>query len=118
MNNQITITVSKDELLKIVKENRDSHHALYEKAWAGYVKQAEADLRERLDRIHRGKSFHLRFGYVAPEDHTADYEDVIDMLEMALGEEIELTQGQFKCYIKDDWGWKEQWTTSNTQYLS
>ena len=118
MNGQITITVSKTELLKIVKENRDNHHGLYEKAWSGYCKVARAELESMLERIRKDKPIPRHLMSVAPEDHTGDYEDVIDMLEMALGDEIELTQAQFKQYVKDDWGWKEQWTTSNTQYLS
>jgi hypothetical protein len=115
--NQITITVAKPELLKVLKANRDQHRELYEEAWAGYCKAARAELEESLKRIKAGKPIPRYLVAVAPEDHTNDYEDVIAMLEMAINDEIELTQAQFKQYVQDDWGWKEQWVTSNTQYL-
>jgi hypothetical protein len=117
MNGQITITVSKTALLKVLSDNRGSHHDLYEKAWTGYCKAVRAELEDMLDRVKAQKPIPRFLGNLPPEDHTADYDDVIDMLGMALGDEIELTQAQFKQYVKDDWGWKEQWTAHTSTYI-
>lgn len=116
MNNNIIIMVSKDELLEVLKTNREKHRGLYEKAWAGYCKLTEEELVEKLARIKKGRRIDPFFGNQPPVDHTNDYGDVIDMLGMALDDKIELTQQQFKQYVKDDWGWKREWTTSNTKY--
>jgi adenine-specific DNA methylase len=113
----ITITVNKDELLTKLKENRETHHELYEKAWEGYCKLARQTLEEMLDTIKQKKPIGQYFKHTPPEDHTADYDDVIDMLSWSLGSEVELTQTQFIQYVKDDFGWKETWTTSNTGYI-
>jgi hypothetical protein len=113
----ITITVNKGELLDQLKENREKHHDLYEKAWDGYCKLARETLEEMLATIKAKKPIARGIGHIPPEDHTGDYDDVIDMLSWSLGDEVELTQTQFIQYVKDDWGWKEQWTASTTSYI-
>lgn len=113
----IEITVDKAVLLNTLKENREKHGELYLKAWEGYVKLTRKELEEKLERIKNNKPIDRYLGNNPPEDHTRDYDDVIDMLEMSIGNTIELTQGQFRQYVKDDWGWKEAWTASNTAYL-
>lgn len=113
----ITITVNKDTLLTALKENREQHHEQYEKAWDGYCVIARETLEAMLDTIKQKKPIGQYIKHAPPEDHTADYDDVIDMLEWSLGDEVELTQTQFIQYVKDDWGWKDQWTTSNTSYI-
>jgi hypothetical protein len=53
-----------------------------------------------------------------PEDHTDDYERAIKMLDLDVREDIELTEQEFAQYVLDDWGWKDQWTTTNSAYLA
>jgi hypothetical protein len=117
MNSQITVSINKDALLTVLRTNRNTHRQQYEKAWAGYCRMMREELEGKLERIKADKPIERYLGNTPPDDHTGDYDDVIDMLSMALGDAIELTQGQFKQYVKDDWGWKEQWTTSNTAYM-
>lgn len=114
----ITILVTKDELLTVLRENREKHRGLFEKAWDGYCTLTRAELEEKLARIKKGKSIDCFFRNQPPDDHTDDYDDVIDMLTMATDEKIELTQPQFKQYVKDDWGWSQTWTSSNTAYIA
>jgi hypothetical protein len=113
----ITITVNKDTLLGVLKHNRESHSDVYEKAFEGYCKLMRTELENRLVDIKASKAIDPFLRHNAPEDHTEDYNDVIEMLEMAVDDEIELTQAQFKQYVKDNWGWKQSWETSNTEYL-
>ena len=115
--NQITIYVEKARLLSALKENREKHGAAYEKAKAGYLKLAQRRLNEWLERLMNGELLDRAFLEAPPDDHTGDYDDVIQMMEWSQNDSIELTQGQFKQYVMDDWGWKDQWVTSNTAYL-
>jgi hypothetical protein len=39
------------------------------------------------------------------------------MMEWSQDDTVALTQSQFKQYVQDDWGWKDQWLTSNTAYM-
>lgn len=113
----LTISVKKDQLLTALKQNRAGHAAQYEKAKAGYLKVTKAKLAELVDRVAAGELIGRVWLDHAPEDHTADYDDAIDMLEWDTNDEVALTQSQFKQYVQDDWGWKEQWLTSNSAYL-
>lgn len=117
MNNEITITVDKDALLGILKENRGKHGAAFRKAWDGYSKLVRQELEDMLTAVKGDKPIPRFLNNVPPEDHTTDYDDVIDMLQMNIANTVELTQPQFRQYVKDNWGWKQQWETSNTAYI-
>jgi hypothetical protein len=112
------VPVKKDELLGILRSNRDRHSEKYEKARAGWRKAMERELHELLDKVDNGLIIGVQLANIPPEDHTGDYNDAIDMLEMSIDNEVMLSQAQFRCYVKDKWGWQEQWTTSNSQYMS
>lgn len=116
-NGQITISVDKAQLLTTLELNRRDHGTAYEKAKGGYIKVTSAQLKDYLTQLAEGELLIQRFIPAPPEDHTDDYDDVIEMMKWAQGASIELTQQQFKQYVQDDWGWKEAWVTSNTAYL-
>jgi hypothetical protein len=117
MVNGLTVNVDKARLLSTLKRNREAHGAAYEKAKAGYIKVTTAQLKEYVERLAEGELLIQRFINSPPEDHTGDYDDAIQMMEWSRDDTIELTQGQFKQYVMDDWGWKDSWVTSNTAYL-
>jgi hypothetical protein len=114
----ITITVDKAQLLDTLKENRDKHGAAYEKAKAGYIKTTMKQLEDYVRRLADGELLEHRFINSPPDDHTGDYDDVIAMMEWSTDDTIELDQYQFSQYVKDDWGWKEQWLTSTAGYTN
>src|SRR5882757_5209361 len=113
-NGTITIFVDKERLLAALEQNRAAHGATYEKAKAGYLKVTKQKLSDLLDRVVEGELVGQVWLDAPPEDHTGDYDDVISMMQWAQNDSIELTQGQFKQYIQDQWGWKDSWLTSNT----
>ena len=51
-----------------------------------------------------------------PENHTRDYERVIQMLERSLDETVSLSETDFRAYVQDDWDWKRAFLTSSAQY--
>lgn len=118
MNNEIAITVDKDALLGILKDNRGNHGAAFRKAWDGYTKLVREELEGMLAAIKDNKPVRRFLNNVPPEDHTNDYDDVIDMLQMSINNTVDLTQPQFRQYVKDDWGWKQTWEASNTAYIA
>jgi hypothetical protein len=117
MRGEFSIQVNKEKLLAALEENRDKHADAYQKARLGYIKLTRNELEAALDKLDRGEMLHRILSNVPPDNHTGDYDDAIDMMKWSTDTTIELTQAQFKQYVKDDWGWKDQWTTSNTAYL-
>jgi hypothetical protein len=117
MVNGLTINVDKTRLLATLKRNRETHGIAYEQAKKGYIRVTTEQLKEYVELLANGELLVQRFINAPPEDHTGDYDDAIAMMEWAQDDDVELTQGQFRQYVQDDWGWKDSWVTSNTAYI-
>lgn len=111
-----TIRVEKDELLSILKANRDKHEAIFVEACIGYRTACIVALEKRLAQIQSGGNIQMYFQITEPVNQTKDYDKVIAMLEMSLDTEIELTQQEFANYVLDDWSWKDQFWATNSVY--
>jgi len=111
------IQVDRKNLLGRIKTNRDAHRSEFEKAWTGYEAAVRLWFEEKIVEIHAGRMPKTTaFTGPVPQDHTDDYDRVIDMLEMEIRDELEIDEQQFKMYVRDDWSWKGQFTTSNATY--
>lgn len=110
------ITVDKGALLQILRENREQHRALFEEALEGYRKRAIEDLEQHIERIKAGKVEKVFVELPLPQDHTRDYDRVIRMLEMHLGEQIVLDEHTFQNFVEDDWSWTRQFLMSAGRY--
>lgn len=115
--NESRVTVKKDELLAVMRKNRSEHRGQFLAAQKGYraavIKELDAMLaqaREEGGQIKRSVSL------AEPHDHTKDYDRVIKMLEMCVTEEITVTESQFNQYVLDEWGWKESFIGTNSNY--
>lgn len=114
-----TIKVKKEELLSKLKENRTNHRQMFETAQKGYKEMVIEELEKQLDNARKGKTVNTNIHLVAPKDQTKDYDRAIAMLEMdATGDLVELDQSEFSNYVLDDWSWKQQFTLSNSAYLT
>lgn len=113
-----TVTVNREELLRIVKSNRERHRDIFLKAQEEFRKRAIEELEKRLSDARDGKHFDQHLGMVEPVDRTQDYDRIISMLEMSVDDQIDLTQDEYAAYVMDDWSWKRQWITSNSAYVA
>lgn len=110
------IRVNKAKLLDILRENRDKHHQIVEEAQVGFRKAAIERLDAMLEDAKNGRRIELNLGLRVPEDHTAEYDTVIGMLELDINEHVDLEFHEYRQYVEDDWGWKQQFTTTNAFY--
>ena len=112
-----TLTIPKVELQSILCTNRDKHRKLFEEALEAFREKAIENLESRIAQIKNGGKVNLYIDLVQPQDYTDSYNEVIEMLEFEINDEIELTQSEFRQYVKDDWGWKGNFSegyTANT----
>jgi hypothetical protein len=109
--------MDKTVLRSRVQANRDQHRDVYERAMKGYRKAAVAFFEEQLDKAVRGELFETYFREPMPEDHTEDYDVVLDMLAMDVRAEVPLSQAEFRQYVRDDWGWKRDFLTTAANYM-
>lgn len=126
----ITMSFKKAELLSKLTENRNKHGEQFKKARKGWLKEVAAECEKvaaaakegDLVVISRGR--HTRHEhpitsvlFEEPEDHTKEYDRIIEMLKMSSDDTIKITDTQFREYVQDEWGWKEEWAASNTKYI-
>ncbi len=113
-----SVNVNVGWLLAKVTENKENHRAAFEKAYEGYKNAAIKTLEENLELFRRGKRTRIVWNETPPEDHTKDYTRVIEMLNASVDTEVELDASEFANFVQDDWHWMQNWTTSNSKYMS
>jgi hypothetical protein len=105
-----------EEVLEILKKNRAEHAELVEDSRKGYLKKAKETLAKRLEKLESGKVVDLQFSLHLPQDHTAEYDTVIRMLEMHTEETITLSADEVRNLIENKWDWMEAFVASNQVY--
>ena len=114
------IRVNKQELLGIVKENRDIHKKEYFELIKAYRVKVGELLSKELERVVSGEKFNLRFDVLKPESHVKEYDLSIRMIEMSVDENIEIDQYTFNQLVNDEWDWKHVFSSSrmsNSMYV-
>lgn len=115
-----TVRLTKESLIARLRENRNKHREEFEAGLEVYREAVLKELEEWLEDARKGKRITAYTQLRAPEDHTTEYDQAIEMLEFSLDEELELSAEDFAQYVRDDWGWKRQFTQtlmSNTTYV-
>ena len=111
------VTLNRAQIIKHLKANRGKHVETYEEAKKGYFKKAEAALKERLLDISAGKLVKLNFDLKLPVCYVEQYDDLIQMIEMAKEDEHELSMAQYRCIVDDAWSWTDTFNITNSVYL-
>lgn len=110
------IRVTKNDLLKAVRENREKHRTIFLEAQKSYRDMAITELEMHLADARGGKRISRSLTLIEPMDQTKDYDRVIRMLEMTSDDAILLEEHDFRTYVLDEWKWKSQFNVSNAMY--
>ena len=112
--------MQKAKLMAVLKKNREEHREIFLEAQKAYRQRAIEVLDAQLRLASEGAPFTLRqiVELVAPEDHTADYDRVIKMLELSVDKTVVLSASEFVNLVQDTWNWSRQWAVSNSGYIS
>lgn len=110
-----TIKVSKQELIDKITENLGKHQEEYDQSVIDRKQHAIEVLTEQLAESKDGNIPEI-LTFDAVPNHSADYKTVIEMLEMSVDNEIEVTYEQFKRYVRDEWEWKSEFLTVSGMY--
>lgn len=110
------VRVPKDELVAILTKNREAHREIFLEAVEGYRKRVVEILEDHLARVKAGKLERVSISLPEPADHTRDYDRALGMLEMSVDEEVLIDEQRYSELVMDDWGWKNQFLTTNSAY--
>jgi hypothetical protein len=111
-------TIRRTTLLERLKANREKHRATFEQAIVGFRKMAIAELDRSIADAKAGKKISLYVRLTEPQDHTAEYDAVIDLFELVEDEFLEISYGDFLRFVRDQWDWTGQFTETANLYNS
>lgn len=113
-----TIKVDKQELIKTLTKNRKKHRKLFLEAQETYRRRMIEELDRALDEAKNGGVIKRAFALPVPEDHTADFDTVIQMLNWDKGKNVELGQREFQTYVQNEWGWAQSFAANTSIYAA
>jgi len=113
-----SINVDKNELIKILKENKTKHEELYNEAILGYHAEVREKLEDALRKASCGEKYITNLDMSVPQHNIKDYDRIIGMLELATETEIELNSGEYDQYVNDEWHWAGMTNSINNMYAS
>jgi hypothetical protein len=119
--NARSINVKRTDLLTKLRENRDKHAAEFKVAMEGFRMEVLNVLEDAVAKLEKDdKSFDkgLFMNEDPPQDHTADYDLVIGMMEMSVDEIIQMDSNSFNQYVMDNWAWKQQFAETTSKYIT
>lgn len=111
------VKVSRLAMIERVKANRDQHRAVVLEALDGYRVAVIQELDKMIQTAKEGKKIVTTVELVQPEDHTRDYNRVLDMLDLSVDAEITLSAIDFNRYMRDEWEWDAVFASSNSRYV-
>lgn len=120
------VTVKKSELLDALRHNRKKHVEEYEETVEEYkaaalqrLDNAVDTLKDQISKLKGGdvpKLNVITFDIKPPEFHKTDYDRAIQMLEMAVDENITIVDWQFQQFVMDNWDWKDAFQSTRMSY--
>jgi len=140
-----TVEVNREELIKTLEANRAKHVREYEDAMAGYksvlaskLEDAYTDAKAKIDKQYRrlkdriddmsddeiGKQQdwftlldEISVQLKVPRSFADDYDAAIDIAKWDVRETLELSHAEFTCFVRDQWDWKSGFEAVSTQYI-
>ncbi|KKL88664.1 hypothetical protein LCGC14_1922450 [marine sediment metagenome] len=112
------VLVETGALLETVKENYALHRQKFEEAMDGYKIKVIELLEEHIQRIRDNAPEKVFIQLPMPEDHSKDYERVIEMLKWSGDTHLVLDESEFATYVLDQWGWQEGFSQTYAMYSS
>lgn len=113
-----TIKVDKVQLVKTLKKNRKKHREMFLRAQEVYRTRMIEELDQALDEAKNGGVIKRGFSLPVPEDHTSDFDTVIQMLEWDKAKSVTLSQSEFRTYVENEWGWQQSFAANTSSYLA
>lgn len=111
------VVLDKQELLETVKENREKHKEVYEKACDEYRKKVAKRFRELADVADEGGLPDPSTDLNKPEEHLDDYDQSIEMLEADQRDQVTLTNEEYQKLVEDDWNWSRRFARNTSSYV-
>ncbi len=112
------VRVNTEKLKERVAANREMHQKEFLSALEGWAKEVTRLMQADIAALDAGERRRLTSLDPMPDNHTGDYDRVLEMLEMSVDEIQTMDMPTFRQYVLDDWSWKGHWVASTSKYNS
>ena len=116
-----SVNINRDELLKLVRENKEKHVREYQDSVADYKVAVLKLCTENLKLAKTGdlaKIGSIKAAPNMPTSYEESYTRAIRMLELSVDQTIELQEDVFNQLVLDEWSWKRQFVAASAMYKS
>ena len=115
-----SVKMQRDELLKIVRENKEKHILTYQESVEDYkvavLKIASVNL--KMAKTADLSKFDFKKFPSVPVSYEDNYNRAVRMLELSVESVIEIEEHIFNQLVLDEWGWKQQFVAAGALYKS
>jgi hypothetical protein len=112
-------TCNKAKLIAKLEDNRRKHTETFKAAWRAFKDEVVIRLGEFQCEIGAAAEFSKIVQpdpLPAPQDHTLDYDRAIDRLKWETADQVTLSEGDFLCYVRDEWTWRKTFDANSRRY--
>lgn len=113
-----TVRVNKVKLLETLRENAVEHGEEVAEAQAKYRDRAIAAMQKKIEAMKSSaEPVELDFDLPVPRSFRKEYARAIEMLEWTVGDELEISEMDFRNWILNEWGWRSTYASTTGSYL-
>lgn len=118
LNGMKSVKMNKNNLLQIVKTNREQHINLYTASYAEYKKDLIKELDNLKQKVEAGEDIEHYIKLDKPQNHTEEYDRTISILNNSVNDFVELDLREYDSYVLDKWNWSASFMNATNTYLS
>lgn len=115
-----SVRVDKKNVIDILRKNRNKHVTIFADSYKKYRENCISYLERKLEQAKRNGRIKMYDEEILeePRCYLKAYDLAIEMLEMSLDDTLELSEGDFRRYVKDEWDWSRDFYISNSSSSS
>jgi len=113
---QQSVNVSRLELIAALEKGLEMHRAQFMESLADYKAAVVKFMGEAYERAQAGNFKNLTLMLREPENHEADYLDIIEMMQVSVDDTIQLDKESYKAFYRNEWSWSSNLIASAIAY--
>lgn len=113
-----TVNVDRQALIDALYKGLQKHQTQYAELKEEYQKAVVKFMSAAARRARKGDFRDLVLRIQAPTDHSAEYIDAIEMLEVSVDVNIQLDKETYKAYYRNEWSWSAGLEVASAMYKS
>ena len=115
-----TTKIKTEELLTVLKDNRDDHETEFKEALKKWKKKATKALRKAADKAEKDGVIteNPLAKLPKPVHYLNSYDVVIDRLYMEVEKTVELDDREFQAWVRNEWNWSGAFVGTTSLYNS